>query len=127
MPQPSLPDASSFARASVEDLVPLGNSGREPSAPVGTPFSAVLAVNNVGFWDRPELRLAGLRAALMHPGARIALVSQPRCPGATAATSEAAAAELAELLDKAGYTAMTRATLDLDPPAVYVQASTPAE
>ena len=125
MPRRSLPDASSSSRASVEDLVPVGNSGREPSAPVGTPFSAVLAVNNVGFWDQPELRLAGLRG-LMQPGARIALVTQPRCPGATAATSQTAAEEMAELLDKAGYTSITRATLDLDPPAVYVQGSIPA-
>ena len=106
-----------LVRAAVEELVP-GDAG----APFSEPFDAVLAVNNVGFWDQPHLRLAGLRD-LMHPRARIALVSQPRCPGATAATSQATAAELADLLDNAGYAAITTASLDLDPPAVYVQAS----
>ena len=110
----------------VEDLLPVDNNGRQSvrasSQPFNKPFDAVLAVNNVGFWDQPGLRLAGLRD-LTHSGARIALVTQPRCPGATAATSQASAAELADLLGNAGYTVITRATLDLDPPAVYVQAT----
>ena len=63
---------------------------------------------------RPAQRRAARR--------RVALVTQPRCPGATAETSQAVADEMAALLDKAGYTAGTQSTLDLDPPAVYVQA-----
>ena len=110
----------------VEDLLPVDHNGRESSPaaaqPFSTPFDAVLAVNNVGFWDQPGRRLACLRS-LMRPGARIALVTQPRCPGATAATSQAAAAELADLLEYARYSGITSATLDLDPPAVYVQAT----
>ena len=103
--------------AAVEDLVPDGTALREG-------FDAVLAINNVGFWDQPELRLAGLRS-VVRPGGRVALVTQPRCPGATAETSRAVADEMAALLDKAGYTAGTQSTLDLDPPAVYVQAIAP--
>ncbi len=111
----------------VEDLLPVDSEREGPSPtetpPLNEPFDVVLAVNNVGVWDQPSLRLVALRD-LMRPGARIALVSQPRCPGATAATSQAAAIELADLLDNAGYTAITPATLDLSPPAVCVRATT---
>jgi ubiquinone/menaquinone biosynthesis C-methylase UbiE len=89
------------------------------------PFDAVLAVNNVGFWNQPQLRLASLRDVLA-PGARIALVSQPRGRGATATTSRAAGDELADLLAGAGYADITRATLELDPPAACVQATSVA-
>ena len=83
------------------------------------PFDAALAVNTVGMWPDPIARLREL-ARLLQPGGRIALVSQPRCPGATAATSAAAANELAALLTDAGFQHVRTETLDLDPPAVYV-------
>jgi SAM-dependent methyltransferase len=111
----------------VEELLPV-DGAHPPTAvdrgPLAKPFDAALAVNNVGFWDQPDRRLAALRE-LMRPGGRVALVSQPRCPGATAATTRSAGAELAGLLDTAGYTEITSATLDLDPPAVCVRASVP--
>jgi ubiquinone/menaquinone biosynthesis C-methylase UbiE len=85
------------------------------------PFDAALAVNTVGMWPDPTTQLRELRQ-LLRPGGRIALVSQPRCPGATAATSAAAANELAALLTKAGFEHLQTEMLDLDPPAACVLA-----
>jgi ubiquinone/menaquinone biosynthesis C-methylase UbiE len=82
-------------------------------------FDAALAVNTVGMWPEPAARLSEL-AHLLRPGGRIALVSQPRCPGATAATTAAAADELAALLTEAGFEQLRVETLDLDPPAACV-------
>jgi SAM-dependent methyltransferase len=50
------------------------------------PFDAILAVNSLGFWPAPAQRLAELRRRLAS-GGRIAIASQPRCPGATADSS----------------------------------------
>jgi ubiquinone/menaquinone biosynthesis C-methylase UbiE len=83
------------------------------------PFNAALAVNTLGMWPDPTARLREL-ARLLRPGGRIALVSQPRCPGATAATSAAAANELAGLLTGAGFEHLRTEMLDLDPPAACV-------
>jgi SAM-dependent methyltransferase len=86
------------------------------------PFDAALAVNTVGMWPEARDRLREI-GALLRPGGRIALVSQPRCPGATAATSAAAGDELATLLSDAGYAVVRVETLDhLHPPAVSVLA-----
>src|ERR1700744_945318 len=57
------------------------------------PFDAILAVNSLTFWPAPVQRLAELRHRLA-PGGRIAIASQPRCPGATADTSHRAAREI---------------------------------
>jgi len=46
--------------------------------------------------------------------------SQPRCPGATAATSAADANELAALPTEAGFGHVRTEVLDLDPPAACV-------
>jgi SAM-dependent methyltransferase len=111
--------------AAVEDLLPVDRDHRVAAvdvSPLAEPFHAALAVNNVGFWDQPDRRLAALQR-LMQPGGRVALVTQPRCPGATLETSRSAAAELAGLLDTAGYTGTTSVMLDLDPPAVCVRAT----
>jgi trans-aconitate methyltransferase len=86
------------------------------------PFDAALAVNTVGFWPEPAARLARVRS-LRRPGGRIAVVSQPRCPGATAETSAAAAEELSRLVREAGFASPRVETLDLRPPAVCVLAT----
>jgi SAM-dependent methyltransferase len=88
------------------------------------PFDAALAVNNVGMWPEPTERLRDI-GGLLRPAGRIALVSQPRCPGATAATSAAAADRLAVQLSDAGFADPRIETLDLDPPAVCVLATRP--
>jgi SAM-dependent methyltransferase len=88
------------------------------------PFDAILAVNTLGFWPAPAQRLAELRRRLA-PGGRVAIASQPRCPGATADTSRRAAREIEDLLQNAGYTETRTETLNLDPPVACVLAASP--
>ena len=88
------------------------------------PFDAALAVNTATMWPEPTARLREI-GRMLGPGGRIALVSQPRCPGATAATSAAAAAELSALLSQAGFENLRVETLELNPPAVCVLAAHP--
>jgi SAM-dependent methyltransferase len=112
----------------VEDVLPAARPGRglagPPAGPFGTPFDAVLAVNSVGFWPEPEVRLASVRHLLRRDG-QIALVAQPRCPGATAATSHSAARELAGFLGRVGFIGIGTTMLDLDPPVACVRATNP--
>ena len=92
---------------------------------VDGPFDAILAVNSLGFWPAPAERLAELRRRLA-PGGRIAIASQPRCPGATADTSRGAAREIEDLLRDAGFSQMSTQTLPLSPPVICVLATCPA-
>jgi SAM-dependent methyltransferase len=92
--------------------------GQLPSALKG-PFDAILAVNSLGFWPAPAERVAELRRRLA-PGGRVAIVSQPRCHGATADTSRGAAREIQDLLRTAGFAEMTTETLALNPPVTCV-------
>jgi hypothetical protein len=82
---------------------------------------AILAVNSLGFWTASAERLEDLRGRLT-PGGRIAIASQPRCPGATRNTLLDAASEITELRPAAGFTRARTEVLDLDPPVVCVLA-----
>lgn len=101
-------------RASVDQLPPA----------LDGPFDAILAVNSLAFWPAPAEQLAGLRRRLA-PGGRIAIASQPRCPGATADTSRDAAREIEGLLRAAGFTHLDTQTLPLSPPVACVLAEGP--
>jgi ubiquinone/menaquinone biosynthesis C-methylase UbiE len=90
------------------------------------PLDAILAVNSLGFWADPTQRLQNLRR-LLRPAGRIALVTQPRCPGATPDTTARAAHELHDLLTHAGFAQIRVETLDLDPPVACVLATNPAD
>jgi SAM-dependent methyltransferase len=99
-------------RASVDQLPPA----------LDGPFDAILAVNSLAFWPAPAQRLAELRRRLA-PGGRMAIASQPRCPGATADTSRGAAREIERLLRDAGFAHLSTQTLPLSPPVACVLAA----
>jgi len=86
------------------------------------PFDKVLAVNSMGFWEDPEACLRTVRS-LLRPGGRIAIASQPRCPGATAETSREAGQAIATCLVEAGFSDTRIETLPLEPPVVCVLAT----
>jgi SAM-dependent methyltransferase len=92
--------------------------------PLGEPLDAIVAVNTVGFWPNPAEQLSRLRG-LLRPGGRIALASQPRCPGATADTTARAGRELQDLLIQAGFTPTRMETLGLTPPVACVLGTNP--
>ena len=87
-------------------------------------FDKALAVNNFGMWPDPEARLKDLRGALRRCG-RVAIVSQPRCLCASAATTERVAEEAAGRLRDAGFVSLHRETLNLRPPVACVLAEAP--
>lgn len=89
------------------------------------PLDAMLAVNSAQFWPDPVDRLRDLRR-LLRPGGRIALVIQPRLPGANAETTAHAAREHEEMLTQAGFVEPRVDILDLDPPVACTQATNPA-
>jgi SAM-dependent methyltransferase len=113
-------------RAAVRNgLVTLHVAPIETLPALGAPFDKALAVNTIGFWTDAVAGLGAIRQRL-RAGGTIAVVSQPRCPGATSVHSRKAADELEKLLDTAGYLHVRTHTLDtLDPPAVCVVARTP--
>src|ERR1700722_17226700 len=100
---------ATLIRASADQLPPA----------LAGPLHAILAVTPLGFWPAPGQRLAELRRRLA-PGGRLAIASQPRCPGATAGTSDRAAREIEGLLTDAGFTHLSTQVLPLSPPVACV-------
>jgi cyclopropane fatty-acyl-phospholipid synthase-like methyltransferase len=68
----------------------------------GDPFDKILAVNNVQFWDNKTDVLRRLREQLC-TGGIIALVHQPRLPGATEADATEMGERFARDLEMAGF------------------------
>jgi trans-aconitate methyltransferase len=66
------------------------------------PFDKILAVNNVQFWDNKTDVLRRLREQL-YEGGIIALVHQPRIPGATEDDAIAAGERFTRYLEMAGF------------------------
>ena len=102
--------------------VKLVQASIEQLPPFDEPLDAAVAVNSLGFWPEPTQRLVELRA-LLKPGGRIAIATQPRCPGATEETSTRAARDIAHRLREAGFTRTRVETLHLKPPVVCVLAA----
>ena len=88
------------------------------------PFDKVLAVNTMGMWREPDEGLNALHR-LMRPGGRSAIVSQPRCHGATAQTTVTAGREIVARLTAAGFTSIRSDTLALKPPVICVLGEVP--
>lgn len=82
-------------------------------------FDAAIAINTIGTWPDPPTSPRHI-ARLLRPGGDIALVGQPRLPGATAADSEAFGRTLADLLSTVGIEHVRTEMLDLNPPASWV-------
>lgn len=95
----------------------LGSAEQLPA--FAEPFDKVLAVNNMGMWREPVERLQEIRSR-MRPGGQIAIVSQPRCPGATGETTVAAGREIVAQLTAAGFVGIRSDILALTPPVVCV-------
>jgi SAM-dependent methyltransferase len=77
-------------------------------------FEKVLVVNSLGFWPQPVDRLADLHSIMSDWGV-IAIVSQPRCPGATNEHTERAEQEIRQQLQQAGFSHLRSERLELDP------------
>jgi ubiquinone/menaquinone biosynthesis C-methylase UbiE len=101
--------------------VNLVQASSEQLPPFDEPLDAALAVNSLGFWPQPTQRLIEVRA-LLKPDGRIAIATQPRCPGATEKTSIEAARHIADQLREAGFTRTRVETLHLKPPVICVLA-----
>lgn len=109
-------------RAAVrEGRVRLHEAPADALPPLDRLFDKVLVVNSLGFWPRPVERLTEIRT-LMHPGGVIAVVAQPRCPGAGSQHTDRAEREICEQLQAAGFSGMRSDRLDLDPPVTCVRA-----
>jgi ubiquinone/menaquinone biosynthesis C-methylase UbiE len=89
-------------------------------------FDKVLVVNSLGFWPQPVESLIGIRS-VMEDGGVIAIVSQPRCPGATREHTDRSEGEIRRQLQQAGFADIRSDRLDLDPPVTCVLATRPED
>ena len=90
----------------------------------GEPFDAVFAVNAALFWRDGRARLESL-CGLLRPGGLIAVVHQPRGPGADDASAAAYGFDMAATLVRAGLADVRVETLPLRPAAVCAIGRTP--
>src|ERR687892_55811 len=100
-------------------LVDLRLGSAEQLLDFGEPFDRILAVNNMGMWPDLDRVLKDLRR-ITSSGGRIAIVSQPRGPGANAETTQRLGREAAERFRRAGFVDIRSETLALSPPVVCV-------
>jgi ubiquinone/menaquinone biosynthesis C-methylase UbiE len=107
------------ARAVRAGLVDLRLGSVEHLPDFRGPLDRVLAVNNLGMWPDPDQVLKNLRKLIPSRG-RIAIVSQPRCPGATSETTKQVGREVTDRLQLAGFVGVRSETLALSPPVVCV-------
>jgi ubiquinone/menaquinone biosynthesis C-methylase UbiE len=83
------------------------------------PFDKILAVNALLFGHETGARLEQLRR-LLRPGGLIAVVHQPRGPGASDETAAAKGRQLAAALIRAGFSEVQVETMRLKPAVVGV-------
>ena len=84
-------------------------------------FDKVLVVNSLGFWPRPVDRLIEIRSIMSGRGL-IAVVSQPRCPGATSKDTDRAERDIRQQLEQSGFSLIRSARLALKPPVTCLVA-----
>ncbi|HTZ23131.1 MAG TPA: methyltransferase domain-containing protein [Streptosporangiaceae bacterium] len=89
-------------------------------------FDKVLVVNSLGLWPHPVDHLIEIRS-LMRRGGIIAVVSQPRCPGAGSEHTDRTEREIRQQLQHAGFGDIRSERLDLNPPVTCVLATRPAD
>jgi SAM-dependent methyltransferase len=100
----------SLTVASIDDRPALGS------------FDKILVVNNFGMWSEPIHRLEEL-ASRLRGGGSIAIVTQPRCPGATSATTATATTQIIDAFKAAGLVPIRVETLALKPPVACIIAT----
>lgn len=83
------------------------------------PFDKILAVNSIMFSHRSIERLRALRR-VTRPGGRIAIVHQPRGPGATDASAAAKGDEIVGVMRQAGLSEVCVHTMNMKPAVVCV-------